>query len=152
MSRSVATFGMVCALCTIMFTITACDPGYRLRPVASSEHARSWVQQFTDFSLRAHEVRGLAGESWLDLKLEIFENSKPVKLKSASLQGANRRYPGTIEHRDATVPVGGGAIVIHWDFGRDSPIFQVVGERAEITLEVDSGSHPQTVRIVYERI
>jgi hypothetical protein len=142
-----------CLIVATALLALGCDPGYRLRPVAwmEEEPGHRWSRDFEGFSLRTRPLGGLVGEWWLYPTLDVFGNSERVTLKGASLQTAKDRYPGVVDPRTASVAPGGGRLGVHWEFGEDHPAPEVLGERVEITLEIDVGSRLQTVRIEYER-
>ena len=138
---------------TTLLTL-GCDPGYRLRPVAWMEQpgaGHRWSRDFDGFSLRTRSLGGLVGEWWLHPTFEVLGNSERVTLKGASLRTAKDRYPGVVDPLTASVAPGGGPLGVHWDFGRDHPAPEVLGDRAEIALDIDVGSRLYTVRIEYER-
>jgi hypothetical protein len=129
-----------------------CDPGYRFRPVKWIEQPeRQWSRDFDGFSLRTHYLGGLVGEWWLAPTFEVVGNSERVSLTAASLHTDRGRYPGVIDSRKASVASGGGRLRVHWDFGRGNPAPEVLGERAQIILDLIVGSRPQKVGIEYER-
>jgi hypothetical protein len=115
------------------------------------EPERQWSRDFDGFSLRTYYLGGLVGEWWLAPKFEVFGNSERVGLTAASLHTNRGRYSGMIDSRTASVSSGGGRLGVHWDFGRGNPAPEVLGERAEIILDLVVGSRPQKVRIEYER-
>jgi hypothetical protein len=127
-----------------------CDPGYRFKPVAWIEQSDAeWSRDFDGFSMRTRYLHGLVGESWLDPTFEVFGNSQRVTLTAASLQTAGGRYAGVIESRSASVSSGGGTLSVQWDFGRDNPTPKVLGDHAQIVLDLLVGSRPQRVVIEY---
>jgi hypothetical protein len=139
---------------TTLFAL-GCDPGYRLKPVAWTQQPGSgnqWSRDFDGFSLRTRSLGGLVGEWWLYPTFEVLGNSERVTLKGASLQTAKDRYLGAVDPSTASAAPGGGVLSVHWDFGRDHPAPEILGERAEIVLDIDAGSRPYTVRIEYERM
>ena len=141
-----------CILVATALVALGCDPGYRFRPATWIEQPeRQWSRDFDGFSLRTEYLHGFVGEWWLAPTFEVFGNSERVILIAASLQTAGGRYPGVIHSRTASAASGGGMLGVHWDFGRDNPAPKVLGERAEIVLDLVVGSRPQKVRIEYER-
>jgi hypothetical protein len=110
-----------------------------------------YAHTFEGFSLRTRAVGGLVGEWWFDPKIEVLGNSEPLTLKGASLNTAKSRYPGVVDPRNATVPPGGGPLFVRWDFGSGNPASEILGAHAEIALEIEVGSRPQSVRIEFER-
>jgi hypothetical protein len=132
--------------------VLACDPGYRLEPVAwTAQPERKWARDFDGLSLRTRPLQGLVGEWWLHPAFEVIGNTERVTLTAASLRTPNGRYVGVIDSRTASAPPGGGRLYVRWDFGRDNPAPRVLGEHAEIILEMSVGSRLQTIRIEYER-
>jgi len=129
-----------------------CDAGYRFRPVNwIDQPERQWSRDFDGFSLRTHYLGGFVGEWWLAPTFEVLGNSERISLTAAALQTDRGRYPGVIDSRTASVASGGGRLGVRWDFGRGNPAPEVLGERAEIILDLVVGSRPQTVRIEYKR-
>jgi hypothetical protein len=92
---------------------------------------------------------GLVGEWWVDSTYEVSGNSEPITLKAASLRTAVGEYAGTVYQ--ATVPPGGGPIGASWYFDEEQRAPEVLGERAEIALDVEIGADVRTLRIEYER-
>ena len=134
----------------LAFLATACDPGYRLRPVAWTEQpGPRWTNDFGEFSLRMRPVGGLVGESWLSPTFEVFANVESVTLKGATLQTAKGSFLGTVDSRNSVAPPGGGTLSVQWDFGGTHLAPQILDQRAYITLDVNVGSRPQTVRIEF---
>ena len=141
-----------CILVATALMTLGCDPGYRFKPVTWNEQPeRQWSRDFEGFSLRTNYLGGFVGEWWLAPTFEVFRNSEPVSLTAASLHTDRGTYPGVIDSRTASVAPGGGRLGVHWDFGRGNPAPKVLGERAEIILDLVVGSRPQKVRIEYER-
>jgi hypothetical protein len=129
-----------------------CDPAYRLAPVAwVQEPELRWSRAFDGFSLRTRFLGGLIGEWWLRSTFEVFGNSERVTLTAATLKTARERYAGVINARTAIAAPGGGILSVDWDFGRDHPAPEILGEGADIILEVNVGSRAQIVRVEYKR-
>jgi len=150
--RSVARRVVPYILIATALIALGCDPGYRFRPVKWIEQPeRQWSRDFDGFSLRTDYLGGLVGEWWLAPTFEVFGNSERVSLTAASLHTDRGRYPGVIDSRTASVASGGGRLGVQWDFGRGNLAPKVLGERAEIILDLLVGSRLQKVRIEYER-
>jgi len=109
-----------------------------------------WHEARTCVLVRMRSVVGLIGETRLSPTIEVAGNSETVTVNAASLQTTSGSYPGVVDSSIASAPPGGGRLLIHWQFGV-RPTVEVVGSRAEITLEMSVGSRAKTVRIVLER-
>src|SRR5262249_14596350 len=122
------------------------------KPVAWSEQPeRQWSRDFDGFSLRTNYLGGFVGEWWLAPTFEVFGNFEPVRLTAASFRTDHGQYPRVIDPPPALVASGGGRLGVHWDFGSGNPAPKILGDRAEIILDLVVGAHPRTVRIQYER-
>jgi len=131
---------------------SGCDPGYRLRPVGWTQAAEyEWSRNFERFSMRTSGLGGLIGEWWIESTFEIFGNSEPIILRAASLRTTNAEYAGAINPRQATAPSGGGIISASWRFDENHRAPDVLGQRAEITLDLEVGTDARTIRTEYER-
>jgi hypothetical protein len=136
----------------ILLTLGCESAAYRLRPVAwAPQPEHYWARQFDGFALRTGAVGGVLDAPWLTARFEVLGNTSDVALTAAWLQTASGRYPGMIDARTASVPPGGGALNVFWDIASGAPVPEVLGEEAEIVLDVEVGRRPQTVRVEYRR-
>jgi hypothetical protein len=130
----------------------ACDPGYRLQPVGWLPQGYEWSRDFDGLSLRTKSLGGLIGEWWVQPSFDVYGNAESVTLKSATLHTAQGNYSGEVISRSPSVPPGGGMLAVRWEFDPKHRAPDILGQRAEIVLEIDVGSTPRTVRIQYERV
>jgi len=146
-----APFAAKSLIALAVLAASACDPGYRLRPVGWTRSGYEWFQDFDRFSMSTGGLGGLVGEWWLESTFGVFNNSEQLTLKAARLRTARGEYPGTIDARRVTVPPGGGSVSASWRFDEKHTAPDVLGQRAEIALDVEVGPDARTIRIEYER-
>lgn len=136
----------VLAALNLAFTLSACDPGYRLRPIVGVEQADSHrLVRMDGFDIRTEAVRGLVGESWLTLRLEVSGNSRQISLRQAGLRIDDSTYPAT--SFGPAVPPGGGNTGVAWDL--KSPMYLIVKDRAEVDLGFEYDSQAQRLTLSY---
>ena len=151
MMRTLATLLLRFLIIALATVTSACDSGYTLKPTTWLEQTPSrYEHNFGDFTLRIRSVVGLIGETRLQPAIEVTANSETVTLISASLQTANGRYAGVVDSSIAAAPPGGDRLSVYWTFGAAHPTVEVVGSRAEITLEMSVGPRAKTVLTVLE--
>jgi len=127
--------------------VSACDPGFRLRPkgwqaVADDE----WVKRLDDFEIQTRGIKGLIGEASIEPDLRIYNNTKSITVESAELRTAEERFNAEIYDNHPIPPSPSGYhLPISWKAGP-----KVLGDHCEIilTLKVDREVRRITIEYV----
>lgn len=134
--------------------LASCDRGYRMEP-STMEHVgyHLWVDKYDDFELKASWINGLVGEWWIDPRLSISTNSKPVTIESVDLQTDQGSYPGTIGENTKIIPAHttDAFLNISWKFEDKRPAPKVLGAASKIVLHLKIGEEQKVVEIGYKR-
>ena len=133
--------------------LLGCDPGYRLHPVGwQPVDEYTWSRNFGDFEIQTRGIGGLIGEWWVDPDLQIYNNVKPISVRSAELRTANETFVGEIYAKGPIPPSKKDYhLAVSWEFPDKRAAPRVLGARCEIVLNLKVGSEDRQIEIVYEK-
>jgi len=134
--------------------LLACDPGYRLHPVAWGPAKDFRYERDVDgLHVTTRDIGGLLGESSVSAEFAITTN-RPVRPVRMTLIAAGGRFPGDLSNSRGSSPHEGreevASLAGWWSFP-DLMLPQILGEHPSIEVVFDYGGETRSFVVHYEK-